>query len=151
MDIQNTNRFLVRTATASDWVALAGIDPIAAAGDAARSAHIRRWCEQGAVVVAEDASGALGYGVLEYTFFDHGFVPMLMVAPGARRRGVGAQLLDAVAAACTTPKLFTSTNVSNLPMQCLLHRAGWQAVGLLHGLDDGDPELFFRCPRVGDS
>ncbi|MCX4690168.1 hypothetical protein OG401_38770 [Kitasatospora purpeofusca] len=31
-------------------------------------------------------------------------------------------------------------------MQRLLQREEWDAVGLLHGLDDGDPELFFRCP-----
>ncbi|MFF8392640.1 GNAT family N-acetyltransferase [Streptomyces sp. NPDC016172] len=69
-----------------------------------------------------------------------------MVAPKARRRGVGAHLLTAVETVCTTPKLFTSTNVSNHPMQHLLQRAGWRPVGLLHGLDEGDPEIFHLCP-----
>ncbi|MFJ1548529.1 GNAT family N-acetyltransferase [Streptomyces sp. NPDC088246] len=87
----------------------------------------------------------LGYCVVEYTFFEQGFVPMLMVAPSARGRGVGHRLLDSVAASCTTPKLFTSTNISNQPMQRLLQRAGWSPVGLLHGLDEGDPELFYLC------
>ncbi|MFB6715807.1 MULTISPECIES: hypothetical protein [unclassified Streptomyces] len=41
--------------------------------------------------------------------------------------------------------MFTSTNVSNQPMQQLLQRAGWRPVGLLHGLDEGDPELFYLC------
>lgn len=85
----------------------------------------------------------LGYCVVEYTFFEQGFVTMLMVAPSARERGVGHRLLDAVAASCATPKLFTSTNVSNQPMQRLLQRAGWSPVGLVHGLDEGDPELFY--------
>jgi GNAT superfamily N-acetyltransferase len=67
---------------------------------------------------------------------------MLMVAPTARRQGVGARLLKATEAACTSPKLFTSTNVSNHPMQLLLQRVGWKPVGLLHG----DPELFYLCP-----
>ncbi|MFJ7630855.1 hypothetical protein ACIQZN_30680 [Streptomyces sp. NPDC097595] len=49
----------------------------------------------------------------------------------ASRRGAG------------TPKLFTSTNVSNQPMQRLLQRAGWTPAGLLHGLDEDDPELFY--------
>ncbi|MET8703503.1 hypothetical protein ABZW10_32305 [Kitasatospora sp. NPDC004723] len=40
-----------------------------------------------------------------------------------------------------------STNVSNQPVQRLLHQAGWHPVGLVDGLDEGDPELFFRCPR----
>ncbi|WP_406163621.1 MULTISPECIES: GNAT family N-acetyltransferase [unclassified Streptomyces] len=80
-----------------------------------------------------------------------------MVASSARSRGVGHRLLDAVAASCTTPKLFTSTNVSNQPMQRLLQRVGWSPVGLLHGLDEGDPELFYLCrpdradaPVIGD-
>ncbi|WP_237540426.1 MULTISPECIES: hypothetical protein [unclassified Streptomyces] len=52
-----------------------------------------------------------------------------------------------MAASCTSPKLLTSTNVSDQPMQRLLLRAGWSPVGLLHGLDEGDPELFHLCGR----
>ncbi|MFJ9107636.1 hypothetical protein [Streptomyces sp. NPDC102283] len=53
-----------------------------------------------------------------------------------------------MAASCTTPKLFTSTNVSNQPMQRLLQKAS--PAGLLHGLDEGDPELFYLCrPQTG--
>ncbi|MFG2169885.1 GNAT family N-acetyltransferase [Streptomyces niveus] len=143
MDAGDLGEFVVRRARAEDAGELIAVDAI---GDEARRAAIRRWCEKGAAVVAEGASGPLGYCVVEYTFFEQGFVSMLMVAPAARGRGVGHQLLDAVAASCATPKLFTSTNVSNQPMQRLLRRAGWSPVGLLHGLDEGDPELFFRCP-----
>jgi ribosomal protein S18 acetylase RimI-like enzyme len=136
----------VRRAEASDWSSVAAIDSIAATGDQARTADIRRWCEQGVVLIAEVDSQPVGYLTLEHTFFEQGFVTMLMVASNARRRGVGVRLLSAAEATCTTPKLFTSTNVSNHPMQQLLQRAGWSAVGLLHGLDDGDPELFYLCP-----
>ncbi|MFF5515730.1 GNAT family N-acetyltransferase [Streptomyces coeruleorubidus] len=107
---------------------------------------MRRWCEQGRALLAEDARGPVGYAVLEYTFFEQGFLTLLTVAPAARRQGVATRLLTAVEAACTTPKLFTSTNVSNQPMQQLLLRARWQPAGLVHGLDDGDPELFYLCP-----
>ncbi|MFJ6621933.1 GNAT family N-acetyltransferase [Kitasatospora sp. NPDC091335] len=137
---------LVRPAGPADRSALTGIDTVAAAGDPARRAAVRRWCEQGSAVLAEDAPGPLGYRVLEHTFFGQGFVTPLMVAPGERGRGIGARLLHALEAACTTPKLFTSTNVSNQPMQRLLHRAGWQAAGILHGLDEADPELFHLRP-----
>ncbi|MEU0234821.1 MULTISPECIES: GNAT family N-acetyltransferase [unclassified Streptomyces] len=132
----------------SEADALIGIDVIAIGGDGERQASIRRWCRQGVAVVAEDASGPLGYCVVEYTFFEQGFVTMLMVTPSARGRGVGRRLLEAVAASCTTRKLFTSTNVSNHPMQRLLQRAGWNPVGLLHGLDEGDPELFYLLPTA---
>lgn len=137
----------MRRAAASDWSGLAEIDTVAVDGDRARREDLRRWCEHGLVLMAEDASaGPVGYVTLEYTFFEQGFVTMVMVASGARRRGVGTLLLDAAAASCTTDKLFTSTNVSNHPMHQLLQRAGWSAVGLLHGLDEGDPELFYLGP-----
>lgn len=138
---------VVRRVSESEADALIGIDAVAIDGDDERQASIRRWCQQGLAVVAEDVSGPLGYCVVEYTFFEQGFVTMLMVAPPARGSGVGHRLLEAVAASCTTPKLFTSTNVSNQPMQRLLQRAGWSPVGLLHGLDEGDPELFYICRR----
>ncbi|MEU2543869.1 GNAT family N-acetyltransferase [Streptomyces roseolus] len=139
----------MRRARPSDQQVLCGVDVVADGGDAERRASIGRWCESGAAVVAEGEDGLLGYCVVEYTFFGQGFVAMLMVAPSARRRGVGRRLLDAAASSCTTEKLFTSTNVSNRPMQGLLERAGWLPVGLLHGLDAGDPELFYLCPRRG--
>ncbi|MET9844814.1 GNAT family N-acetyltransferase [Streptomyces ossamyceticus] len=148
MDVENLSGLQVDRAEPSDWPALAKIDSVAAAGDHARRDSIRRWCAQGVAVMARDSSGPLGYSVLEYSFFEQGFVTMLMVAPGARRRGVGAQLLTAVETICTTAKLFTSTNVSNHPMQQLLQHAGWHPVGLLHGLDEGDPELFYLRPST---
>jgi GNAT superfamily N-acetyltransferase len=148
MDVENLSGLQVDRAEPSDWPALAKIDSVAAAGDHARRDSIRRWCAQGVAIMARDSSGPLGYSVLEYSFFEQGFVTMLMVAPGARRRGVGAQLLTAVETICTTAKLFTSTNVSNHPMQQLLQHVGWHPVGLLHGLDEGDPELFYLRPST---
>ncbi|MFD3524466.1 GNAT family N-acetyltransferase [Streptomyces sp. NPDC058653] len=108
--------FLVRPADAGDADALIGVDVVAAGGDPARQAGMRRWCRDGLAVVAEDGSGPVGDCVVEYTFSEHGSVTVLMVAPAARGRGVGHRLLDAA--------------------------AGWSPVGLLHGLDEGDPELF---------
>lgn len=160
MDGDNLGGFRVRRADVSDWAALAEIDSVAAAGDRARRDSIRGWCERGVVLMAEASpaspaspapygpSRPLGYAVLEYTFFEQGFLTLLMIAPDARRRGVGARLLTAVETTCTTSKLFTSTNVSNHPMRRLLTHAGWRPAGILHGLDEGDPELFFRYPRT---
>jgi hypothetical protein len=38
---------------------------------------------------------------------------------------------------CVPPKLFTSTNES------LLREQGFEASGVIHNLDEGDPELVF--------
>ncbi|MEJ2859243.1 MULTISPECIES: GNAT family N-acetyltransferase [unclassified Saccharothrix] len=147
MGAVDLGEFAVRRASESDAEALVGIDSVVAEDDGRRRASILRWCREGLAAVAEGASGPVGYCVVEYTFFEQGFVTMLMVAPGVRGRGVGARLLESAEKSCTAPKLFTSTNVSNQPMQRLLQRVGWKPVGLLHGLDEGDPELFYLCPR----
>ncbi len=85
----------------------------------------------------------LGYGVLEYTFFENGFVSMLYVHPNYRKRSVGIRLMQHLEAMCRTSKLFTSTNLSNLPMQSLLAKLGYRLSGVIHNLDEGDPELVY--------
>jgi hypothetical protein len=49
---------------------------------------------------------------------------------------------------CTTPKVFTSTNQSNTPMQGLLGKCGFSPSGVIENLDEGDPELLFMRARV---
>ena len=73
---------------------------------------------------------------------------MLMVAEGARGQGIGAELLLDAQQKRETAKLFTSTNLSNQPMQRLLARLGWRSVGIVYGLDEGDPELFYLAPKA---
>lgn len=73
---------------------------------------------------------------------------MLMVAEGARGQGIGAELLLDAQRQRETAKLFTSTNLSNQPMQRLLARLGWRSVGIVYGLDEGDPELFYLAPKT---
>ena len=44
---------------------------------------------------------------------------------------------------CQTDRLWTSTNLSNHPMQGLLRRLGYRLSGVLHYLDPDDPELVY--------
>jgi GNAT superfamily N-acetyltransferase len=132
----------VRPSTRTDVEALVALDTVAR-HDRARAEIITRWCRAGAALVAEIMDTPVGYCVLEYTFFEQGFVSMLFVAEPARRKGIGTALLTAACAACTTQKLFTSTNLSNHAMHRMLEQAGWLPVGMLHGLDEGDPEVFY--------
>ncbi|WP_332862543.1 GNAT family N-acetyltransferase [Janthinobacterium svalbardensis] len=80
---------------------------------------------------------------MENRFFGHGFVSLVVVAPGQQRRGVGLRLLAAAEAACQTEKLFTSTNASNGAAQRLFASAGFVRSGRIDHLDEGDPELVY--------
>jgi RimJ/RimL family protein N-acetyltransferase len=51
--------------------------------------------------------------------------------------------MDYLFAECKTPKLFTSTNQSNKPMQKLLGKTGFTFCGQIDALDEGDPEMFY--------
>jgi ribosomal protein S18 acetylase RimI-like enzyme len=123
------------------------IDTVAAAGDGERRASIERWIADGSMRVATAADEIVGYCVTERAFFGHWFVVMLKVAEGARRQGIGTELLLDAQWQRDTAKLFTSTNLSNQPMQRLLARLGWSSVGIVYGLDEGDPELFYLAPE----
>ena len=125
------------------------IDSIARGSEARRDALRRAFRGRGGAfpIIAraselEDAS-LLGYAVLEYSFFDNGFIPLVCVALEYRRRGVAAALLGFIENLCQRPKLFSSTNLSNAPMHALFARLGYSACGMVIGLDENDPEVFY--------
>ena len=57
--------------------------------------------------------------------------------------------MQVLAERCDTPKLFTSTNQSNQPMQQLLGALGYIPSGIIHNLDSGDPELVYMLDLRG--
>jgi ribosomal protein S18 acetylase RimI-like enzyme len=136
----------IRDALPADVPRLAEVDHVAAAGDPGRHAAIQQWVATASVRVAQTRDQVIGYCVTEYTFFGQAFVTMLVVAANARRHGAGARLLLDAQQRRNTTKMFTSTNLSNQAMQRLLSRLGWQSAGIVYGLDEGDPELFFLAP-----
>ncbi|MCP2261664.1 Ribosomal protein S18 acetylase RimI [Streptoalloteichus tenebrarius] len=136
-----------RAANADDVASLVALDSVAATDDGSRRQAIHRWVSAGDTRVAEIDGEVVGYCVVEENFFDQAFVTMVMVAPRARGHGVGAGLLDDAQRRRRTEKIFTSTNLSNHPMQRLLARSGWRSAGIVYGLDEGDPELFFLGPE----
>jgi ribosomal protein S18 acetylase RimI-like enzyme len=92
--------------------------------------------------VCTEAGRIFGYSVLEYAFYENGFISMLYVAVDQRRQGIGSALLRAMEEHCTTPKLFTPTNQTNVPMQSLLQKLGYVESGIIVNLDPGDLERF---------
>lgn len=73
---------------------------------------------------------------------------MLYVDPRFRRQGIGSALIRHLINECRTPKLFTSTNQSNFPMQRLLATLEFDRSGFIENLDEGDPEwVYFKRLR----
>ena len=138
----------IRDAAPADASEVVAIDTVAASGDNERRVAIERWIDHGSMRVAMAANEIVGYYVTERAFFGQWFVVVLMVAEGARGQGIGAELLLDAQRQRATAKLFTSTNLSNQPMQRLLARLGWRSVGIIYGLDEGDPELFYLAPKA---
>lgn len=132
----------IREAKSSDQERILTLDRIAE-GDQSRASFIARAVQLHTCVLAENANELIGYAVLEYTFYEQGFVSMVYVAEPARRRGVGRSLLENLEKRCSRPKLFTSTNESNREMKSLLMSLGYTASGVIYNLDPGDPELVF--------
>jgi len=132
----------IRLAVETDIEALCSLDLIANQ-ESDRREFIRREVASGNCFVAVMDGTVVGYGVLNYTFYHNGLIDMLYIHSGHRRCGAGAALLKHLESLCKTPKLFTSTNLSNLPMQSLLAKAGYVLSGVIHNLDEGDPEIVY--------
>ena len=134
--------FSIRSATNTDIDVICKFDHIAYQ-DGQRRAFVERSVGAGYCFVIEAQKHVVGYAVLEYSFYEQGFVSMLYIHPEHRRQSAGIKLMQHLESACHTPKIFTSTNLSNLPMQSLLAKLGYTLSGVLHHLDEGDPELVY--------
>ncbi|MEO1250900.1 MAG: GNAT family N-acetyltransferase [Pseudomonadota bacterium] len=133
----------IRIATTPDDVARAVSIDEALRQSNDRALYIASVADNGGLSVA-----ALRGDVQAFCCVDHGyffrkpFVSLLIVSPDARRLGLGEGLLSHCSSA--HPQVWTSTNRSNAAMRKLLDKAGWRYCGELVGLDDGDPERFYR-------
>src|SRR3954447_16758933 len=97
----------IRPAVESDIEALCSLDLIARQ-ESERREFIQRAVVSGNCFVAVRDETVIGYGVLNYTFYDNGCIAMLYIHSEHRRRGAGAALLRHMESLCRTPKLFTS-------------------------------------------
>jgi GNAT superfamily N-acetyltransferase len=102
------------------------------------SAIGRREC-----LVAFDHEVLLGYGIMNHSFFGRGFVSLIYVEASHRRQRVGTGLFDEFERRCQSHRIFTSANLSNLPMQGFLTSRGYVLSGMVQDLDEGDPEMFY--------
>lgn len=132
----------IRDARPVDRDALIALDAVAAR-DPGRILMIDEAIQSADCVVAEKNDHVVGYAVLDYRFYTFGFIPLLYIAERHRRRGMGRALVQALAARCRTPRLFTSTNRSNEAMRRFLDTLGFQPSGIIYNLDPSDPELVY--------
>jgi ribosomal protein S18 acetylase RimI-like enzyme len=139
---------MIRKATLQDVSAISVGDSEFVSGG--REEFVRRAIPREGVHVMEQGGKIIGIGVLEYTFFEHGFISLLYVSPSARRTGAGESLLRYFVSVSQTPKLFSSTNQSNRPMQALFAKVGFEPSGIIHNLDLDDPKLVYY-KRSGSS
>ncbi len=132
----------IRPAGRADVAGVLSCDP-GVGGD--RVALIVDAIQSGCCLVAVSDGRVVGFVVTTpRRFFGRPFVDLLIVAAASRRLGVGRALLRAAVAAAGASTVWTSTNESNAAMRALLVADGWQFSGQLSGLDEDDPELFFR-------
>ena len=129
----------------SDVEAISAFD-LVAVRDEKRREFIQRSVASSTCYVALYDNEVIGYGVLSYAFYDNGCIEMLYVNSNHRRRGAGTALLRHLESLCETPKLFTSTNRSNLAMRSLLVKLGYELSGEIQNLDEGDPEIVYFKP-----
>lgn len=122
-------------------------DHLAVAGDLTRSTELTVAARDGLLRVALIDDRAAGYSVVSPWFFGAPFLALVYVDAAVRGRGIGDRLVAEFEQRHDGRRLFTSTNLSNAPMQRLLRRRDWVPSGLLHGLDEGDPEIFYLRDR----
>ncbi|HEU5433040.1 MAG TPA: GNAT family N-acetyltransferase, partial [Thermomicrobiales bacterium] len=130
----------IAPATAADAAAILSLDRLVL-GDERRADHLAAAIAAGRCRAARCGGEIVGFALRDRSFFDQWFVPLLIVHPDARRRGVGAALLRDIQASVVPAKLFTSTNASNAPMRRLCARLGFVEAGTIDHLDEGDPEV----------
>ena len=133
---------MIRNAATGDVDAIIAIDRIAATEEGRRQ-QIRGWVDGDCAIVALIDDQVVGYAALDYTFFYQGFISMLIVQENHRRKGVAKALIWHLEETCRTEKLFTSTNESNGPMRELMATVSFEPCGVVHNIDDGDPEIFY--------
>ena len=133
----------IRKATTPDEIARAVAIDEAVHGSNDRADYITAVAEKGGLSVATLRGGVQAFCCIDHGyFFGKPFISLLIVSRDARRLGLGVGLLSHNAS--PYPEVWTSTNQSNLAMRKLLDKAGWRYCGEVSGLDEGDPERFYR-------
>lgn len=132
----------IRSTIIDDYEALCAIDSVAGTSLERRD-QIRSWLGSACCHVAETNGRVAACGVLTKHFFGQPFVEMVMVGREFRRQGLGASIVKHFQSIIPDRKLFSSTNMSNRPMQMLFAKLDFRPSGYVDNLDESDPEIIF--------
>jgi len=132
----------IRKAETGDIEKISEIDTVVPL-DSDRKKYIKRVVSSDEAMVAEVKGQIVGYAVFNKSFFGRPTIDMLMIDRDHRRRGIGTELMEHLEQMCESRELWTSTNLSNGPMQRLLARRSYMLTGFIDNLDPGDPELIY--------
>jgi ribosomal protein S18 acetylase RimI-like enzyme len=130
----------VRRAEEADADAVVAVDHIPERADDVRRAVLETRC-----LLAEVDGRVVGFCIAGH-FFGYDFLELQVVGSDHRRKGIGTALAKAWEESSRSPKLFTSTNESNLAMQRLCEQLGYVRSGVIENLDEGDPEVIYFKP-----
>lgn len=135
----------VRTGDETHLDAIIAYDDAARSAESERATELREAAASGRLTVAIHDGRVVGHGIVRRrVFFGLDFLDLVYVADSARRVGIGRLLVRWVRREAND-RMWTSTNLSNAPMHGLLLSEGWRPAGMLDGLDEGDPEVFYRA------
>lgn len=133
---------VVERASEEDLLGMIEIDRLTLGDESRRETLVKAVIDREALI-ARQGSLRLGFALMNRAFFGQMFVALVVVHPDHRRQGVASALLAYAEKTCPAPRLFTSTNDSNIAMQTLLTKRGYQPSGVIYNLDPGGPERVF--------
>jgi GNAT superfamily N-acetyltransferase len=116
-----------------------------------RSRLVKEHIHNASCLVYEFENQIQGYLCFGNSFFEQNFIELLIVGPDHRRKGIGTKLMNAYEQLISTGKVFTSTNFSNKAMQELLKLNNYLESGIIHNLDEDDPEIiYFKLLQIDE-
>jgi ribosomal protein S18 acetylase RimI-like enzyme len=139
----------IKKATIKDLPAILEVMRIGTTVD--HTEFIKQSVRVGKCFVTSVADKVTGFGILGNSlFYNHKFIELLIVHPEYRRRGIATALIKRMEKMCKTPKLFTSTNESNITAQKTYEANGFIRSGYIENLDEADLEIIYfkRMPDV---
>jgi GNAT superfamily N-acetyltransferase len=122
-------------------------------GEERAGAFIRSHMERHHLVVAEADGAIVGFLAYRTDWFQCTFVSLVVVQEGFRRKGVAREFFKAVEALSPTPRLFSSTEETNVASIRMHMALGFTPSGHIDNLPQGMRELLFyrRIPPRGMS